>query len=213
MSTIYLVDDHAIMRDGLRAVLESNHHKVVGESNDPTHALAEIRALIPDILLLDLRLHDHSGLDLLGKLQSQAVPTRTIMLTMSAQPGHVADALRLGACGYVLKGAPSAELLTAIRNVSQGKRHLGSEVAELAVQGLTTNGATPVLESLSTRERQIVELVVRGKSSTEIGALLHLSPKTVDSYRSRLMGKIGVSDIPALVRFAIRSGLITSDDP
>ena len=127
---------------------------------------------------------------------------------MSAQPRHVAEAMRLGAMGYLLKGAPSAELLRAIGAVMAGQRYLGGDVADLAVQGLTARGDREALDALSVRERQIVELVVRGKSSSEIGELLHLSPKTVDSYRSRLMAKIGVADVPALVRFAIRIGLI-----
>lgn len=214
MSTVYLVDDHAMMRDGLRAVLEANGHTVVGESTDIVQALTELRALKPDILLLDLRLHDHSGLDLLKRLQHSELPTRTIVLTMSAQPAHVAEALRTGARGYVLKGAPAAELLGAINAVLLGRRHLGGAVADLAVQGLAEKGNpdTLGLDSLSMRERQVVELVVRGKSSAEIGQLLHLSPKTVETYRSRMMAKIGVKDVASLVRFAVRSGLISAED-
>ena len=114
--------------------------------------------------------------------------------------------------GYMLKGAPSAELLQAVSAVAAGRRHLGGDVADLAVQGLTARDEQPALASLSARERQMAELVVRGKSSSEIGLLLHLSPKTVDSYRSRLMAKLGVADVPALVRFAIRTGLIDAEE-
>ncbi|MDP1899895.1 MAG: response regulator transcription factor [Rubrivivax sp.] len=213
MSDVYLVDDHAMLRDGLRAVLEVGGHRVVGESADPTQALAEIQRLAPTVLLLDLHLGEHSGFELLTQLQRRQLTVRTIVLTMSAQPRHVAEALRLGALGYVLKGASAAELLGAIDSVVQGRRHLGGEVADLAVQGLTAREGHEALDSLSARERQIVGWVVRGRSSAEIGALLHLSPKTVDSYRSRLMAKIGVADVPALVRFAIRAGLIDADEP
>lgn len=213
MTEVYLVDDHAMMRDGLRAVLQASGYRVVGESADLTLALADLQRLTPALLLLDLHLGERSGLELLTELQRRHLPTRTIVLTMSAQPRHVAEALRLGASGYVLKGSPSAELLGAIEAVLQGRRHLSPDVADLAVQGLTARDEPAALDGLSARERQIIELVVRGRSSTEIGALLHLSPKTVDSYRSRLMGKLGVSDVPALVRLAIRAGLIGADEP
>lgn len=212
MSDIYLVDDHAMMRDGLRAVLQAGGHRVVGESGDPTVALAEIQRLLPALVLLDLQLGERSGLTLLADLQRRALPVRTIVLTMSAQPRQVAEALRLGAAGYLLKGAAAAELLQAIDAVAAGRRHLGPEVADLAVRGLTARDDRAALDSLSVRERQIVEMVVRGRSSSEIGTLLHLSPKTVDSYRSRLMAKLGTADVPALVRWALRVGLVGPDD-
>jgi DNA-binding NarL/FixJ family response regulator len=212
MADIYLVDDHAMMRDGLAAVLSANGHRVVGHSGDPTVALADIQRLAPQLLLLDLHLGERSGFELLEELQRRRIVLPTIVLTMSAQPRHVAEAMRLGALGYLLKGAPSTALLQAIAAVLQGHRHLAGEVADLAVQGLTAQGEQAVLASLSARERQVVVLVVRGRSSAEIGALLHLSPKTVDSYRSRLMAKLGVADVPALVRFAIRAGVIGADE-
>lgn len=208
MSTVYLVDDHAMMRDGLRSVLSAAGHRVVGESADPTQALAELLCLVPDVLLLDLHLGPRSGLELLTDLQRRKATVRVIVLTMSAQPRHVADAMRLGALGYLLKGSEACELLRAIDAVVCGRRYLAGAVADLAVQGLTGQDDAAALDSLSARERQIVVLVVRGHSSAEIGTLLHLSPKTVDSYRSRLMAKIGVADVPALVRYAIRTGLI-----
>lgn len=211
MRPIYLLDDHGMMRDGLRAVLLGGGREVAGESADPTQALADLRDIGPAILLLDLHLGQRSGFELLIELQRRALDVRTIVLTMSAQPRHVAEALRLGAVGYVLKGASAKELLAAIESVDQGQRYLGQEVAELAVRGLTEPDAAAGLESLSVRERQIVLLVVQGRSSSEIGATLHLSPKTIDSYRSRLMAKLGTPDVPALVRFAIRVGLIDAE--
>lgn len=211
MSRIYLVDDHVILRDGLRAVLEAAGHTVLGESADPTTALGELLRLEPDLLLLDLSLGERNGFELLNELHRRELPLRCIVLTMSAQPRHVAEAMRLGAAGYVLKGSPGGELLRAIDTVMQGRRHLGPEVAELAVQALTSGGAVDLLAELSPRERQIITMVVKGASSTAIGQQLHLSPKTVDTYRSRLMAKLGVGDLPALVRLAIRTGLIDAD--
>ena len=212
MSDIYLVDDHAMMRDGLRAVLEDAGHRVVGESDNPTGALADIARVAPAVLLLDLQLCQRSGFELLEQLVKRKLSTRVVMLTMSAQPRHVAEAMRLGAHGYVLKGSPAREVLQAVEAVVAGRKHLGGEVAELAVQGLTQGGESGGIESLSVRERQVIQLVVQGHTSAAIGEQLHLSPKTVESYRSRLMAKLGVSDLPALVRLAIREGLISADD-
>lgn len=212
MSRIYLVDDHAILRDGLRAMLESSGYQVVGEAADPTVALADVMRLQPAMLLLDLSLETRSGFELLTEVRRRSLPVRCIVLTMSAQPRHVAEAMRLGAAGYVLKGSSRTELLRAIDEVSRGRRHLGPEVADLAVQALSTPDASDPLATLSPRERQIITLVVKGHSSPNIGEQLHLSPKTVDTYRSRLMSKLGVSDVTALVRFAIRTGLIDADD-
>ncbi len=213
MTDVYLVDDHIILRDGLRAVLDGGGHRVVGESGDPTEALAQIQQRRPGVLLVDLHLGLHSGFELLTALQRRRIDVATIVLTMSAQSRHVAEALRLGALGYLLKGSPAVELLQAIECVMQGRRYLAGEIASLAVQGLTSRDDSSAVDSLSAREHQIILLVVRGKSSSEIGAMLHLSPKTVDSYRSRLMAKIGVADVPALVRFAIRAGLIDANEP
>lgn len=212
MTQLYLVDDHLLVREGLRAVLEAAGHQVRGESDDPRHALGELLRLQPEVLLLDLNLGQRSGLELLAELQRRALAVRTIVLTMSAQPRNVAEALRFGALGYVLKGSPSKILLQAIDCVMHGRRYLSGDVAELAAQALTVEvGADPLAE-LSPRERQILSMVVRGQSSAGIGQQLSLSPKTVDTYRSRLMHKLQVSDTPALVRWAVRVGLIDADD-
>ncbi len=212
MSDIYLVDDPAMMRDGLRAVLEGAGHRVVGESDQPTQALADLVRLVPTLVLLDLHLGSRSGFELLEQIQKRKLSTRAVMLTMSAQPRHVAEAMRLGAQGYVLKGSPAREVLSAVEAVTLGRKHLGAGVAELAVEGLMQDASPGTIESLSSREQQVILLVVRGHTSAAIGEQLHLSPKTVESYRSRLMAKLGVSDLPALVRLAIREGLISADD-
>jgi two-component system, NarL family, invasion response regulator UvrY len=208
MTDIYLVDDHAMMRDGLRAVLEDAGHRVVGESDQPTLALAEMARLAPQILLLDLNLGQRSGFELLERLHQRQSATRAIVLTMSEQPRDVAEALRLGAQGYVLKGSPAREVLAAVQAVAGGQRHLGARAAGLARQRADDDA----IEGLSSRERQVLLQVVRGHTSAAIGEQLHLSPKTVDSYRSRLMAKLGVADLPALVRLAIREKLISAED-
>jgi two-component system, NarL family, invasion response regulator UvrY len=213
VSRIYLIDDHAMMRDGLRAVLEHGGHQVVGESDQVAHALADLQRLAPEVLLLDLQLGDRSGFEVLEQIQARKLAVRSIVLTMYARPGHVARALRSGASGYVLKGSPAAEVLDAVQAVAQGRRHLGPEVAELVATSLDgEQGEAAAVAGLSAREQQVIVLVVRGHSSAAIAETLHLSPKTVESYRSRLMTKLGVADVPALVRLAIRTGLISADE-
>jgi two-component system, NarL family, invasion response regulator UvrY len=213
MTRLYLVDDHQIMREGLRALLQALGHEVVGESADPTQALADMQRFGAEVLLLDLNLGGRSGLELLAELQRRHLPIRCVVLTMSAQPHHVAEALRLGAIGYVLKGSTGSELVKAIEAAVQGRRYLGPDVADLAIQVLTEDEGADPLHALSPRERQIIVMVVTGQSSSEIGKELHLSPKTVATYRSRLMAKLGVDDVPGLVRLAIRHKLIDADGP
>jgi DNA-binding NarL/FixJ family response regulator len=213
MGRIYLVDDHAIVRDGLRVVLEAAGHEVVGEAAGPTPALADLARLVPDIALVDLHLGQRSGFELLAEMQRRQLPVRTVVLTMSIQPRHVAEALRMGALGYLLKGSPSAELLAALEAVMQNRRYLCPQASEFAAGMLTGGAAESAADALSPRERQILLMVARGASSSAIGEALHLSPKTVDTYRSRLMAKLGLGDIAALVRWAIREGLVDLDEP
>ena len=212
MSRIYLVDDHAIMRDGLRVVLETAGHEVIGEAAGPTPALADLGRLMPDVVLLDLRLGQRSGFELLAELQRRGLNLRVIVLTMSDQPRHVAEALRLGAWGYLLKGSASSEVLQAVEAVASGRRFLSPQAAEFAASVLTDAGARPAEESLSPRERQILLMVAQGATSNAIGEALHLSPKSVDTYRSRLMKKLGLHDIAGIVKWAIREGLISLDE-
>jgi DNA-binding NarL/FixJ family response regulator len=212
MTSLYLVDDHQIMRDGLRSMLEAVGHQVLGESDDPTQALADLLRLRPEVLILDLNLGGRSGFELLAEMQRRQIPTRCVVLTMSSQPRQVAEALRMGATAYVLKGSAGGELISAIAAAVQGKKYLGADVADLALKVFTQHDDSDPMAVLSPRERQIIVMVVNGQSSSEIGMQLHLSPKTVATYRSRLMAKLGVSDVTGLVRMAVRHKLIDADD-
>jgi len=213
VARVYLVDDHVILRDALTALLEANDHSVVGQADDPSQAMAELRELMPDVLLVDLDLGLRSGFELLEDIQQRSLRLKVIVTTMSSRPRDVAEALRYGVDAYVLKGSTGVELLQAIDAVLKGQRFLSGEVTDLAVEGLTLKDDGAALASLSNRERQVIVLVVNGKSSAEIGLALNLSPKTIDSYRSRLMAKLGVPDVQGLVRFALRAGLIAANDP
>ena len=206
MASIYLIDDHPIVRAGLSALLEAAGHSIVGESEDITEALSEVKRLAPDIVMLDLHLDGRSGFEVLAEMQRRQMAASVIVLSMSDQPRDVAEALRMGASGYVLKGSASIELVSAVAAVMQGRRYLGAGLTDIAVQGLTSDAERGT--TLSPRERQILVMVASGKSSAAIGEALHLSPKTVDTYRSRLMAKLELSDVPALVRWAIREKLI-----
>jgi len=213
VSRLYLIDDHVLVREGLRALLDAAGHAVVGESADPTRALAEIASLAPEVVLLDLNLGTRSGFEVLVGIAERGLPVRVIVLTRSAQPRDVAEAMRLGAWGYVLKGSPSDDLLEAVHRVAAGQRHLGAAESALAMRALAGDASrTGGASTLSPRERQVIVMVARGASSATIGEQLHLSPKTVDTYRSRLMAKLGLADVPALVRWAVREGLIDLDD-
>ena len=211
MSTLYLVDDHVIVREGMRALFEAAGFEVVGEAGDVAIAAADIARLVPDVVLLDLLLGDHSGMDLLQQAQQSKSRSRVIVLTMSEQARYISEAVKLGAAGYVLKGADGAEVVRAIRDVLEGRRHFSGPVAERLVDSMGAPQHANALATLSARERQILELVVRGNSSATIGANLTLSPKTVDTYRSRLMAKLSVRDLASLVRLAVREGVIDAD--
>jgi two-component system, NarL family, invasion response regulator UvrY len=207
MSRVFLVDDHALLREGLRAVLAENGHQVVGEAADVPSAIEAILRLAPDIVVLDLGLDGRSGLDLLERMRQHRSAARVVVFTMSAQPHHVAEAWRLGVAAYVLKGSPGSTVLQAIATAQRGARFIDSALGALQAD-LGGAGPDDRMAQLSEREREVMLLVVQGHSSAAIGERLHLSPKTVDTYRSRLMQKIGVPDLAALVRFAVRQGLI-----
>jgi two-component system invasion response regulator UvrY len=206
MARIYLIDDHPIVRAGLSALLQGAGHVIVGEGEDITQSLSEVNRLAPDVVMLDLNLGGRSGFEVLAEMQRRQMATKAIVLSMSDQPRDVAEALRMGASGYVLKGSAGVELVAAVETVMQGRRYLGEGLTDIAVQGLVTDADRG--NTLSPRERQILVMVASGKSSAAIGEQLHLSPKTVDTYRSRLMAKLALADVPALVRWAIREKLI-----
>ncbi len=204
---LYVVDDHVVVRQGLCALLVDAGCVIVGDSGDARQALDDIERAPPDVALVDLHLGASSGLQLLDELGRRAPAVRPLVLSMSAQPWHVASALRAGALGYVLKGSPSSELLRAIADVRRGERHLGRGVNDLArSQRVVTE--EEAIASLSPREREVIVMVVNGASSAQIAAALGLSPKTVETDRSRLMAKLGVADITGLVKLALRTGLV-----
>jgi len=213
MTRIFLLDDHQMVREGLRALLQSCGHEVVGECNVINDLSSKLIAVQAEVLLLDVNLQKSSGLAALKSLRVDCPHVRTVVLSMSSQPSHISEALRLGAMGYVLKGSPSSELLKAIQAVSAGEQFLGEHVRQLQLGvDLGSQEKSPV-DQLSKREIQILKMVVEGQTSAGIATTLTLSPKTVETYRSRMMTKLGLSDIPSLVRFAMQWGLLDLSEP
>lgn len=214
MISLLLADDHAVMREGLRLLLAAQSDlKIIAEAGNGIDALDTIAAQKPDVALLDISMPGISGMDVLRTVVAQKRSTRIVLLSMHDNPQLAAEAMATGAAGYVMKGGSAADIVQAIRQAARGQTFLSPALAQAVQQQLERGIEQSPLALLSSRERQVLQLVVEGKSSSEIGTLLHLSPKTVDTYRSRLMQKLEVGDLPALVRLAIRLGILAGDSP
>lgn len=211
MSSILLVDDHAVLRAGLRLLLDGQPDlRVIGEAEDVRTAVAQATTLQPDLILLDLSLTGSSGLAAIPALRAVAPHSRILVLTMHDDEGYVRQALAAGANGYVLKRAADAELIAAIRAVLRGELYIHPALTRQLLEDLLPQ--TPALnpwESLSEREREVLLLVARGYTAAEIAEQLNLSPKTVETYRTRGMEKLGLRSRAALVQYALNHNLLT----
>lgn len=209
MISVLLLDDHAVVRDGLAALLGAQPDvRVAGSFATATEALRFVAQTPPDVAVLDIALPGLDGIEAAKRIQDQAPETRILMLSMHASAEFVYQALRAGALGYVLKDSAGDEVVTAVRAVYEGRRYLSGKIPERALEEyLSERGPEHPLERLSPRERQVLKLIVEGHTSNEVAALLGVSSKSIDTYRSRLMAKLGIEDMPALVKFAIRHGL------
>jgi two-component system response regulator NreC len=204
---VILADDHLIVRQGLRLVLEKEQIEVVGEASDGFEAIRLIRELLPQIALLDL---DMPGLDGLGVLREAAKvspQTRAIILTRHVEEPYAVEALRSGARGYVLKTQASTDLAAAIRHVERGEVYLSPKISKAVVRAYLSNTDAPNGQ-LSVRERQVLQLVSEGHSTKKIAALLGISVKTADTHRTKVMAKLDIHQTAGLVRYAIRNGMI-----
>lgn len=203
-----MADDHAMIRDGLGALLrEDPRIEVVGTAADGREALRLARELAVDVVVMDIAMPEMNGVEALRELRAASPEARVLILSMFSTLEHVQQAFNAGASGYLLKESAGTELRSAIEQVHAGRRYLSHQIEEQASAALSRRQQATPLESLSRRERQILQLVVEGRSSSEIGKTLHLSAKTVETYRSRLMEKLGVDGVPALVKFAVANGL------
>jgi DNA-binding NarL/FixJ family response regulator len=206
---VLLADDHAIVRDGLKTLLEVQADlRVVGTAANGRDAVAAAAQLEPDVVVMDISMPDMNGIEAARRIRAAREQTRVVMLSMHGNAEHVYRALEAGATGYLLKESAGSELVTAIRAVHAGRRYLTEKVNELVIAGyLGERRAASPLESLSKRERDILQHIVDGKNNRETAELLHISIKTVETYRSRMMHKLGIKDVTELVKFAIGHGL------
>jgi len=207
---VLLADDHALVRYGLRVLLEMSGVEVIGEADEGREMLRLARELKPDVVILDVTMPGLNGIDAAEMLREQCPRTRIVILSMHSGSEYVHRAFAAGASAYLMKGSASDEVLAAVQAVHAGGQYLSRELVPVNRDDLPGAGKPGPLESLSVRERQVLQLVVEGHSSSEIAAIVHLSSKSVDTYRSRLMKKLGVSDVTALVKFAVRNGLTPS---
>lgn len=206
---ILIADDHSIIREGLRALLETDTRiRVVGLARNGREAIDAARRLRPDVVIMDVAMADMNGIDAIDPLLAAAPRARVVMLSMHTSAEYVYRALHAGAAGYLVKNAATAEILEAIPAVLSGRTFLSSEIRALERRARPRDRHRPSpLESLSARERQVLQLVAEGHSSSRIAAAINLSPKTVETYRSRLMKKLGVNGVAGLARFAVEHGL------
>lgn len=211
MTTILLADDHAVLRSGLKLLLESQPDlKVAGEASSGLEALDLAAKLQPDLILLDLSMPGLGGLDALPALKKAAPDAKVLILTMHDDPQYLRSALKNGAMGYVLKKAADAELISAIRAVLRGEMYVHPSMTRTLLEEMLpkAEAARDAWESLSEREQEVLRLVALGHTSAEIAAQLNLSDKTVETYRARGMEKLGLPNRAALVRFALKKGLL-----
>ena len=208
--SVLLADDHAVVRDGLRALLETGDLQVVAVAGNGREAVAESLRLKPDIVIMDIAMPELDGVEATRRIVEKCPETRVLILSMYLSAEHIYRALQAGAQGYVLKESAGEEVVEAIRTLRAGKRYLSHRITETVIDDYLREGANvSPLDSLSLRERDVLQLVVEGRTNAAIAQALSLSPKTVETYRARIMKKLKVRDTVELVKFSMRHGLIS----
>ncbi len=211
--TVYLVDDHRILRDGLRMLLQLRGDiQVVGEAEDGRKALDGILVVKPDVVLMDIAMPELNGIDATQSILLKLPRTKVIILSVHSAAEHIYRALQAGAKGYLLKESAGDEVVNAVHAVYNEKQYISQKISDsMPLNYARQRQERSPFELLSAREREVLQLTVEGATSAAIAEKLKLSPKTVDTYRSRLMGKLGIQNLPELVRFAIKYGLTPSE--
>ena len=206
---VLLADDHAILRDGLAALLQAQDDlTVVAHAKDGREAVHKATELKPDVAIMDIVMPELDGIEATRRVRRSSASTQVLILSMYSTTEHIFRAFQAGAKGYLLKESAGAELVDAVRRVHAGQRYLSQKITETVVDDyIRDHHPIDPLATLSSRERQILQGVAEGKSTADIARSLCLSPKTIDTYRSRLMHKLGIDNLAGLVRFAIASGL------
>jgi two-component system response regulator NreC len=214
--TLVLADDHRIVRQGLRALLQTEPGvRLVGEAADGLEAVRLVERLRPNVLVLDLMLPGLSGLEVARRVSRQSPHTRTVILSMYSNEAYVVEALRAGAAAYVLKVSGAEELMRAVREASAGRRFLSPAISEHALQTYRDKAAAAPadpFETLTDREREVLHLTAEGLSGSAVAERLFISPRTVESHRANLMRKLGLRNQKELVRYAAQRGIPLSPD-
>ena len=211
---VLLADDHNLFRAGIRALLQTDPNlEIVGEAADGREALRLIAVQRPGVVLMDIMMPNLNGLDAAARIGRAFPSTRVVMLSMNTDEDSVLKALRSGAAGYLVKTADPAELGLAIRAVARGERFLSSAVSEHVVDNCLKriDQERSSLERLTTRQREVLQLIAEGHTTKEIAKRLEISAKTAEAYRTELMKALDIHDIATLTRYAIRTGLVSLD--
>ena len=211
---VLLADDHALVRAGIRALLEGLEGvTVVAEAGNGSEVLELARKHCPDVVLLDISMPGLGGLEASALLKQELPEVRVVMLSMHANEEYVLQALRAGASGYMLKDSATAELELALQAVMQGETYLSPRISKQMVEGYVqrVGAEQPAADHLTPRQRQVLQLIAEGLSTKEIAYRLELSVKTVETHRAQLMERLQIRDIAGLVKYAIRSGLVSSE--
>jgi DNA-binding NarL/FixJ family response regulator len=210
--TVFLADDHKMVREGFRLLLQTHPDiRVIGEAGTGWDTVKQVKSLKPEVVLMDIAMPELNGIEATEQICEACPSIKIIILSMYSTSQHIFRAIKAGARGYILKECAGDDVITAIHTVYRGQIFLCKEISETVVRDYIQNRdmaeALGPLARLSDREKQILQLLVEGTSNAKIAELLFLSPKTVETYRSRLMEKLGISGLPGLVKFAIQHGL------
>lgn len=205
--SVLLADDHQIVRQGLRLLLEREAFEVVGEASDGHEAVQLAERLRPDVAVLDFVMPILNGVDAALQIQKQSPLTKTILLTMYTEDQYVLEAFRSGLRGYVIKSQAAGDLVQAIREVLKNAVYVSPGISKALIEAYLFKTELP-LDPLTLRERQVLQLVAEGNTTKEIATVLGLSVKTAETHRSRIMRKLEIRDTAGLVRYAIRRGLV-----
>ena len=209
---ILIADDHTVVAEGLKHLIEAQPDlAVVAIVGDGREAVRIAREAAPQVVLMDLSMPELNGADATRAIVENDPKCRVIMLSMYAEPEYVRRALKAGAAGYVLKRSAAEEVVAAIRAVHGGTRYLSPRVADSVIDDYPVDEKADLLERLSAREREVLQLLAEGRTGAEIAQRLSLSQKTVETYRARLVEKLGIRDVAGLVKFAIQRGLVSLD--
>ena len=206
---VLIVDDHKVVAEGLSHMLGAGEGiEVLGIARSGREAVRQAVELDPDVILMDSSMEDLNGVEATRLIRERGLRARIVMLSVQAEPLHVVRALRAGASGYVPKSSAGSDVIEAIRAVNAGKRYVHPSIAsEVLSQLVESEGDDDPLGKLSSRERQVLQLIAEGKGVADIADRLSLSARTVETYRARLMDKLDIHDVPTLVKLAIRHGL------